>query len=144
MALAPLGQLATERLTAFAERHTTVTIDTSIIMPNHVHLLLWLNRVPGPLAEIPVKKDRKFGDTIVGSLSTLIGAYKGSVRQTARNRGLWPPSPLWQDDFHDHIVRNDEDLARIRDYINTNPTRWLEDQLHPDASPNPFNRPNKP
>ncbi|MEZ4622406.1 MAG: hypothetical protein R2867_43845 [Caldilineaceae bacterium] len=57
-------------------------------------------------------------------------------RQTARNCGLWPPSPLWHDDFHDHIVRNEEELARIRDDINTNPARWLEDQLYSDAPSN--------
>ncbi|MCB0189359.1 MAG: hypothetical protein KDE31_34045 [Caldilineaceae bacterium] len=94
MILNPLGALAVNRLTEFEARHAAVTIDAAIIMPNHAHLLLWLNRAPGPIATVPVKKERKFGDTIAGSLSMLIGAYKGSVRQTARNRGVWPPVPL--------------------------------------------------
>ncbi|MEZ4675872.1 MAG: hypothetical protein R2932_16730 [Caldilineaceae bacterium] len=38
-------------------------------------------------------------------------------------------------------MRNEEELARIRDDINTNPARWLEDQLYPDAPSNRFNLP---
>lgn len=141
MILNPLGQLATDCLTTFEVRHTSVTIDTAIIMPNHVHILLWINCDPGKISTNIKPKEGKFGDAIAGSLSTLMGAYKGSVTQLARNRSLWARSPLWQDDFYDHIVRNEDELARIRDYIVNNPARWHEDQLHPDAPTNPFNRP---
>jgi len=47
---------------------------------------------------------------------------------------------LWQRNYWEHIVRSEADLDRIREYIENNPARWEEDQLHPDAPPNPFNR----
>jgi len=140
MILNPLGQIADQAWHEFAERHPEVDLDIFIIMPNHGHVVLWIKHDPESIErEIP-GKERKFGDAIPGSLSTLIGAYKSTVTQKAKNSGLIPGPPLWQRNFHDHIVRNQEELARIREYIRTNLANWLTDQLHPLAPPNEFNR----
>lgn len=37
---------------------------------------------------------------------------------------------LWQVSYYDHVVRNEEDFLRIWEYIDTNPTRWAEDEYH--------------
>lgn len=151
MVLNPLGELAADCLADFAERQATlVRLDASVIMPNHAHLLLWLKADPAYPDAVATGKARKFGDAVAGSLSTLLGSYKSSVTQKAINRRLLPSPPLWQDNFYDHIVRNNHasarvvenslSLERIRSYILINPARWLEDQLHPDAPPNEFNR----
>ena len=140
MVLTPLGQLAQDGLVDFGKRQAAlVTVDAAVVMPNHVHLLLWLGADPDHLATVGHNKPRQFGNAVAGSLSTLIGGYKNSVTQRAKNRGFIPGPPLWQDNLHDHIVRDDASLVRIRHYIQTNPMRWLEDQLHPDAPPNRFN-----
>ncbi len=121
-------------------RRSTARLDASIVMPDHVHVLLWLLADPSqPWPEQPTKA-RAFGDAIVGSLSTLIGSYKSSVTQRAKTQALLPAAPFWQDNFYDHIVRGEQELQRIRDYMHSNPARWLADQLHPDAAPNQFNQ----
>ena len=51
-----------------------------------------------------------------------------------------PGAPFWQRNYWEHIIRNEASLNRIREYIENNPARWAEDQLHPDAPPNPFNQ----
>jgi hypothetical protein len=38
------------------------------------------------------------------------------------------------------VIRNDAEMNRIREYIETNPARWSDDQLHPAAHPNQFNQ----
>jgi hypothetical protein len=45
----------------------------------------------------------------------------------------WEPfrGRLWQRGYHDHIVRDDRDLERIRGYIEGNPGRWAEDEENP-------------
>jgi len=48
--------------------------------------------------------------------------------------------PFWQRNYWEHIIRNEASLDRIREYIENNAARWAEDQLHPEAPPNPFNQ----
>lgn len=45
----------------------------------------------------------------------------------------WPPfnKKLWQRNYYEHIIRNEDDLRDIRDYIQYNPLRWAVDDLHP-------------
>ena len=140
MVLNPLGKIAEECIAGLAKRHANLTVDATVIMPNHGHLLLWLKANPEQPAAAASNRQRKFGDAIAGSLSVIIGGYKSSVTQKAQTQGLIPAPPLWQDNFYDHIVRGETDLERIRSYILANPARWQEDQLHPDAPPNSFNR----
>jgi putative transposase len=135
-----LGQIAHASWADFAENHPEIEIDIFIVMPNHIHVLLWILASANPADKPPPNKVRAFGDAIAGSLSTLIGAYKGGVTQKAKTQKLVAGPTLWHRNFHDHIVRGEEELQRIREYIRTNPQRWKEDKLHPDAPPNEFNR----
>ena len=38
-----------------------------------------------------------------------------------------PGAQLWQRDFYDHIIRNEDELNKIREYIRTNPLQWDTD-----------------
>jgi putative transposase len=136
----PLGQIADQAWARILKNHPNAQLDTHVVMPNHGHAVLWLHIDPDqPPSAAPVKA-RRFGDAIAGSLSTLVNSYKSSVTQQAQHRGLLLDGSFWQSNFHDHIVRGDQELQRIRDYIQSNPARWLEDQLHPKAPINQFNR----
>ncbi len=71
----------------------------------------------------------------------------GQVMRTLKSKSaiavndlLGRSGPFWLRDYWDRIVRNDEELANIRNYIRTNPQRWREDQLHPEAPPNKWNQ----
>jgi len=137
MILNPLGKLANKCCQDFGKRHKRIRLDAFVIMPNHIHILFTiLERHPNAII---VLKERAFGDSIAGSVSAYIGGYKGSVTQHAKNRGLISGPPLWQSLFWDRIVRDDLEFENQRNYIDTNPARWLKDQLHPDALPNKFN-----
>ena len=39
-------------------------------------------------------------------------------------------NPLWQSNYHDHIIRNENEYRRISDYIIRNPIEWNEDTLN--------------
>ncbi|OKH40460.1 hypothetical protein NIES2119_02235 [[Phormidium ambiguum] IAM M-71] len=47
----------------------------------------------------------------------------------------WEPfnKRLWQRNYYEHIIRNEESLQHIREYVHTNPLKWEEDQLHPNV-----------
>ena len=50
-------------------------------------------------------------------------------------RDGWPPFPgrLWQRNYYEHIIRDEQSLNRIRQYIADNPARWALDRENPDA-----------
>ena len=61
------------------------------------------------------------------SLSNIIKLYKGRCAFEIRKQ-LDPITFSWQPKFYDHIIRNDESLNKIREYIIKNPERWERDR----------------
>jgi predicted dithiol-disulfide oxidoreductase (DUF899 family) len=47
---------------------------------------------------------------------------------------------IWQRNYYDHIIRDDQDFINIWNYIDTNPQGWQEDQLHSSIMLNPINQ----
>ena len=54
--------------------------------------------------------------------------YKASVKKHAVINEI---DFAWQPKFHDHIIRSEEELKRIRQYIVNNPANWLRDKHCP-------------
>lgn len=50
----------------------------------------------------------------------------------------WPsfPGKLWQRNYYEHIIRDENDMARIREYITNNPAQWDTDRENPMARAN--------
>jgi hypothetical protein len=63
-----------------------------------------------------------------GVLGAIIGQFKIVVTKRIRKDGY--PGFRWQYRFHDHIVRNDQELQRIRKYIRNNPSNWEKDKFN--------------
>jgi putative transposase len=80
------------------------------IMPDHLHLLV-------SLEEDYLKEKGAFGER---TLQDWVSAFK---RYTSRVGSTHNIKPLWQSNFYDHIVRNDESLTGICEYILNNPVR---------------------
>ncbi len=78
------------------------------------------------------------------SLSDVVHRFKSFTTATYRKyveKFNWPPFPgkLWQRNYYEHIVRNDNELNRIREYILNNPQQWDNDENNP-ANLNGFKR----
>ena len=71
-------------------------------------------------------------------LGDVIGAYKSLTTvnyiRAVKTRN-WPPfrGRLWQRNYYEHVVRTDESLLKIREYILYNPARWAFDRDNPQA-----------
>jgi len=66
-----------------------------------------------------------------GTVGAVVLNFK-SVTTRSRNRiKRSPGSSMWQRNYYEYIIRNEESLSRIRQYIHNNPLMWQEDQLHP-------------
>lgn len=114
MQLGLLGALAHQHLSDLSRHSSTAIIDSFVVMPNHVHMIIVLNSgLSSP------------------KLGQIVGHYKAGVTREARHAGyLQTGVSLWQERYHDRIVRNDRELDTIRQYIHDNPQRWSDDSLY--------------
>jgi len=95
------------------ERFPGVRVDVFVIMPDHVHGILWLD---GSVKAAP-------------TLGKVVGALKGWVtvawRRYHREANIPCLMHLWQLDYYEHVIRNEDDLERTREYIVNNPLKAL-------------------
>jgi putative transposase len=69
------------------------------------------------------------------SIGDIVGAYKSLCvnkwLKTIVNTGLNIPGKFWQRNYYEHIIRDEEDLNRVREYIINNPLNWCFDRNNP-------------
>ncbi len=92
-------------------------------MPNHIHGIIIIECVE--TRHGVSLQEQEFGKLTKQSLSIIVNHYKGSVARWCRKNGFKEFS--WQKNYYDHIIRNQDDLHRIRNYIKYNPLKWKED-----------------
>jgi putative transposase len=179
------GKIAREQWLESAQIRQEFALDEFIVMPNHLHGILW---ILGPKGE-RVLMNSGFAQPIVGAGSvrpadrrTPVGASRarplaerGSALQapgnrrgpipamrplslaswaagfksavTSRIRQLWnrPHAAVWQEDYFERIIRDEDELFKIREYVLSNPARWKLDRENPETGPGseeewPWNR----
>ena len=122
-----------------ASRYSDLTVESYVIMPNHIHLLVSVQNGPSE-APAPTPED---GEP-AREQSVCVGGGPRTPRCQTRANERIPMfvsalkrmtnkicgCPVWQRGYHDHIVRNEDDFRRIRQYIDTNPAKWAEDTYY--------------
>jgi len=131
-------------------KFTTVETDEFVVMPNHFHGIVAITDVTvgADLCVGPAQKGADVGDQgahIGAPLPTVIQWFK-TMTANEYMRGVktqdWAPfhGKLWQRNYYEHVIRDEETLNRIRQYILDNPARWKYDRENPAAtSPEPEN-----
>jgi hypothetical protein len=64
-----------------------------------------------------------------------VGGFKGAVKKHINEIRRRPGAPVWQENYYEHIIRNEDELNKIREYILTNPLRWAHDRENPERQP---------
>lgn len=146
MKLSALGQIAWDEWMKTAKLRPYVQLfdDEFVVMPNHVHGIIWL---AGDAASVGARRRRaptdaveKFGRPIPGSIPTIVRAYKSAVTYAINRAQNIHGTPVWQRNYYEHIARNEAEIRGFWNYIDNNPRKWEEDKLHPSAPPNKFNQ----
>jgi putative transposase len=101
------GDIAEDVLRNVPIQHDAVQLDCFVVMPNHVHLILFLQDTPQPQ-----------------TTGAIIRAYKSTVTRRTKQY------PLWQGRYHDHVIRDEKSLSVLREYIQKNPQRWEADTFY--------------
>lgn len=104
MFLSAIGQTTKKVIENIATTRRGMEIIQYVIMPNHVHALILFHE-----------------EKETWSLGRIVSSIKSQVsREYAAS--------LWQRGYYDHIIRNETDLARCREYITNNPLHWALDR----------------
>lgn len=150
-----IGDVILEEWERTAVLRTSVRLDAFVIMPNHVHGIVWIERpTVGAQRTAPLRRDddilreaqrelavsqQRLTESAVlgvrpGSLGAIVRAFKSAVTKRVNEARVTPNTPIWQRNYHDRIIRNDRELNAVREYIAFNPHNWfsdLEGQLEP-------------
>ena len=115
-----------------ADRHDYVTLDAYVIMPNHLHgVLLISNPRRGGSRTAPTQPPpHKPLGRLIGAFTTVSTKQINAMRATS---GV----PVWQRNYYERIIRDEDELNRVRTYIQDNPSRWEEDPENPSRSRRP-------
>ena len=147
VALNEYGQIAHEEWLASEQIRQEIEMDVFVIMPNHLHGIVWIRDMddePEGRMRCVGAHEKAHGCAPLRrpprSLGSFMAGYKSAVTARINRMRGTPGTPVWQRNYWEHIIRDDVSLNEIRAYIQDNPARWAEDQLHPDAPPNQFNR----
>jgi len=153
MRLNIMGHIVADEWTKTVAMRPAIESDEWVVMPNHFHAIVLINNDKAPLLgarravpsshtsteyqhtvpDIPHRAPREaFGCPVPGSIPTIVRSFKSAVTKQVNLLRQTPGSVLWQRNFWDHVIRNEVDCNRIREYIQTNPQRWELDSLHPD------------
>ena len=141
--------------TAVVRPYVMLDPDEFVVMPNHVHGIIWITGGRGDPVGRPYdpvgrpydpvgrphdpmgrphdndRDDQRPHGPAAGSVGAIIGQIKSIAAKRINALRGTPAAPVWGRNYYEHIIRYETSLNRIRRYIAANPSRWAEDRDHP-------------
>ena len=131
MQLNDAGNMINTILNQIPENYAGIDLDEHIVMPNHIHGIM--NIAVGARSPRP-GSPRPDNNKIIGrgnrapTIGNIIAYFKYQTTNQINESQNTPGKKIWQRNYHDRIIRNDESLNNIRDYIINNPKTWEKDE----------------
>jgi putative transposase len=119
------------------ERFPNVELDEYVIMPNHFHGIIMIH---DDRRETPCEYPDPCGntDSTRAALGDIVGAYKSlcinAWLKVIKTEDINTRAKFWQDNYYEHVIRNEKETDRIRQYIVNNPLQWELDRENPAQS----------
>jgi putative transposase len=139
MRLNDVGEMIHITWNDLSVKNPGIETDKFVVMPNHVHGIILVVGAPLVGAHSSGAIDNAgnwAGTRPAPTLGDVVGKFKSiTTHQYIDGVGQkdWPlfNSKLWQRNYYEHIIRNENALDRIRKYIIENPMKWAEDENNP-------------
>ncbi|OGT03073.1 MAG: hypothetical protein A2143_09885 [Gallionellales bacterium RBG_16_57_15] len=138
MALNEYGCVVRDEWLKIAGIRTEIQSGEFVVMPNHFHGVVIIVEpatqsgamtTVGAIHEpLPLRQQRR-----QMALSKIIGRFKMLTAKRINEIRQLPGIPVWQRNYYEHVIRNEDDYRQIAEYVADNPHRWAEDTLYPDA-----------
>ena len=125
------GRLVRDLWEWLAARYPYVTLDEYVVMPSHLHGIIAIaNQCRGGSRTAQTLPRRQPLGRMIGAFKTVSTKRLNLARET-------PGRKVWQRNYYERVIRNDEELTAIREYIVNNPVRWELDKYNPETRSKP-------
>lgn len=120
-----MGRIAEEKWLALPDHFPQVFLDAFIIMPTHMHGILFIVEEEAKATHRHVRARhaspiRKARGPKQGSLGAIIGSYKSAVTKAVNQLRGTSGQSAWHRNYYERVIRNEKELAEIRHYIEDN------------------------
>lgn len=147
MRLNGVGLLVQSVWDELPKHYPAIELDQFVIMPNHVHgiiILVGAGFKPAlPTARAGLKPAPTGENSKKHSLAEIVRAFKTFSARRINEQQQTPGIPVWQRNYFEHVIRNEQSLNQIRRYIMDNPLNWQLDAENPAALSNAAARRNE-
>ncbi len=127
-----LGLIVTDCWSQITQVRPNIELDAFSLMPNHLHGILFIYN--GNLADVSTGTKRTANvsesRSASSSFGVIIGQFKRAVTIRSKLLNSPPEQTIWQRNYYERIIRNENSLNDIRNYIVENPARWHDDELY--------------
>ena len=113
--LLPYGVIADKYLRGWNDFYDDVKVDQYVIMPNHIHVMLFVFDYGASRTSPPTRQH--------SAVSQFVSTFKRFCNKEYGGN-------IWQRHFNDHIIRDREDYENHIKYICENPLKWRFDELY--------------
>ena len=120
-----IGRIAEEKWVQLPEHFPQVSLDAYIVMPTHMHGILFITEDDIEQAKSHVRAThaspiQKARGPKLGSLGAIIGSYKSAVTKAVNQLRSTPGQSVWHRNYYERVIRNQKELDEIRHYIENN------------------------
>ena len=141
MQLSAYGEIVKTEFIKMGNNNKRAVLDEWVIMPNHVHCIITL----GDYDRDAVEKIHEFSLQSIDTENDikqyrrlrrkmLIPIIAGKFQQqTSKQINILRNTPgqkTWQPNYHDHVIRDEQEYLRIKQYIINNPAKWNDDTFN--------------
>jgi putative transposase len=135
------GLVARREWLRSAAHRPEIELEAFVVMPNHVHGIVIITDNE-PVGAQRVAPPGRVGAENVGaehvpplhrtsgSLGSFVAGFKMAVTKRINEMREAPGAPVWQRNYYERIIRDDDEAMAIRAYIYENPRRWPEDDYY--------------
>lgn len=138
--LSKMGMIAHQCLMDISKHFANGCLTASIVMPNHVHILVqvetpYMASLPGNRKITLINYSHKNHPNYFSRLSEkskqlipkIIQQYKSAVTRQINPKTVFFG---WQSGYHCIIIESEIELLKIKNYINNNPKNWQKDKFY--------------
>jgi len=101
--------------------------DEFVVMPNHVHGIVWITDPVHGNAPVGTYRDTPLLRSPSNTVGAIVRGFKGSVTTRINIQRHAQGVPVWQRNYYERIIRDEQDYEAIANYIYNNPLSWETD-----------------